>query len=57
MGRFYRYALIENRFPHHGAVAFSHCAKALFEVFRYLGVKNIDYNRPAGNLYPTENPF
>ncbi len=57
MGRFYRYALIQNRFPHHGAVAFSHCGKALFEVFKYLGVRNIDYNRPAGVLYPTENPF
>ncbi len=57
MGRFYRHALIQNRFPHHGAVAFSHCGKTLFEVFRYLGVRNIDYNRPAGVLYPTENPF
>ena len=57
MGRFYRYVLIGNRFPHHGAVAFDHCGKALFEVFKYLGVENIDYNRPAGNLYPYENPF
>ncbi|MBQ7282119.1 MAG: fucose isomerase, partial [Spirochaetales bacterium] len=57
MGRFYRHALIQNRFPHHGAVAFDHCGKALFEVFRYLGVRNIEYNRPAGNLYPMENPF
>ena len=57
MGRFYRYALIQNHFPHHGAVAFSHCGKTLFEVFKYLGVKNFDYNRPAGVLYPTENPF
>ena len=57
MGRFYRYELIQNRFPHHGAVAFSHCGKALFEVMKYLGVKNIGYNRQAGNLYPMENPF
>ena len=57
MGRFYRHELIQNRFPHHGAVAFSHCGKAIFEVLRYLGVRNIGYNRPAGNLYPTENPF
>lgn len=57
MGRFYRYALIQNRFPHHGAVAFSHCGKTLFEVLKYLGIKNIDYNRPAGTLYCTENPF
>ncbi len=57
MGRFYRYELIGNRFPHHGAVAFCHCGKALFEVMTYLGVKSIGYNRPAGNLYPGENPF
>ena len=57
MGRFYRYELIQNRYPHHGAVAFCHCGKALFEVMRYLGVKNIGYNRPEGNLYPGENPF
>jgi len=57
MGRFYRYALIQNRFPHHGAVAFSHCGKTLFEVLKYLGVKFIDYNRPAGTLYRGENPF
>ena len=55
--RNYRHVLIEKHFPHHGAVAFSHCGKALFEVMKYLGVKNIGYNRPAGNLYPTENPF
>lgn len=57
MGRFYRHVLIEKRYPHHGAVMFSHKAKALFNVFRYLGVKDIGFNRPAGMLYPTENPF
>ena len=57
MGRFYRHVLIEKRFPHHGAVAFSHCGKALFEVFKYLGVKDIGYNQPKGLPYPTENPF
>ena len=57
MGRFYRYALIQNRFPHHGAVAFSHCGKTLFEVLTFLGVKDIEFNRPAGNLYRGENPF
>ncbi|MCR4676207.1 MAG: fucose isomerase [Sphaerochaetaceae bacterium] len=57
MGRFYRHALIQQRFPHHGAVAFSHCGKTLFEVLKYLGVRNIEFNRPKGNLYPTENPF
>ncbi len=57
MGRFYRYALIQNRFPHHGAVAFCHCGKTLFEVLKFLGVKDIEFNRPAGNLYKGENPF
>ena len=37
MGRFYRHVLIQKRYPHHGAVAFAHCGKALFEVFKYLG--------------------
>ncbi|MDR1796807.1 MAG: fucose isomerase [Clostridiales Family XIII bacterium] len=57
MGRFYRHVLIEKRYPHHGAVAFAHCGKALFDLFRYLGVPDIAYNRPAGLPYPTENPF
>ncbi len=57
MGRFYRNVLIEKNFPHHGAVAFGHCAKALFDVFRYLGVEDIGFNQPKGMLYPSENPF
>ena len=57
MGRFYRHVLIEKRFPHHGAVAFGHYGKALFEVFKYLGVGDIGYNRPKCLPYPTENPF
>lgn len=59
MGRFYRHVLIEKNYPHHGAVAFGHFGKALYEVFRYLGVPagEIDFNRPAGMMYPTENPF
>lgn len=57
MGRFYRHVLLQKRFPHHGAVAFSHCGKALFEVFRYLGVDDIGYNRPRTLPYPSENPF
>ena len=32
MGRFYRHVLIENGFPHHGAVAFGHYGKELVEV-------------------------
>lgn len=59
MGRFYRHVLIEKGFPHHGAVAFGHFGKALFEVFRYIGVpaEEIGYNQPAGVRYPTENPW
>ncbi|MEE0954730.1 MAG: L-fucose/L-arabinose isomerase family protein [Eubacterium sp.] len=59
MGRFYRHWLIEKNFPHHGAVAFSHCGKLMYEVFKYLGVpvEEIGYNRPAGDRYPGENPF
>ena len=57
MGRFYRHVLVEKRYPHHGAVAFGHYGKALFEVFKFLGVKDIAYNRPKTLPYPTENPF
>ena len=57
MERFYRYFLIENGFPHHGAVAFGHYGKALFEVYKYLGVEKIGYNQPAALPYPAENPF
>lgn len=57
MGRFYRHVLIEKRYPHHGAVAFGHYGKALFEVFRFLGIKDVCYNQPASLPYPTENPF
>ena len=57
MGRFYRHVLIENGFPHHGAVAFGHYGKALFEVFKYLGAEKIGWNQPAAAKYPTENPF
>ncbi|MCI8887539.1 MAG: fucose isomerase [Hungatella sp.] len=57
MGRFYRHVLIEKNFPHHGAVAFGHFGKALFEVFKYLGVEDIGFNQPKGMRYPTENPF
>ncbi|WP_418452695.1 L-fucose/L-arabinose isomerase family protein [Candidatus Ventrimonas sp.] len=59
MKRFYRHVLIEGNFPHHGAVAFGHFGKALYEVFKYVGVdvREIGYNQPAGVRYPTENPF
>lgn len=57
MDRFYRHVLIEKRYPHHGAVAFGHYGKSLFEVFRYLGVADIAYNQPKSLPYATENPF
>ena len=59
MGRFYRHVLIEGGYPHHGAVAFGHFGKELFEVFKYIGVPvdEIGYNQPAGVRYPTENPW
>ncbi len=57
MGRFYRHVLIADRYPHHGAVAFGHIGKALFDVFTYLGVPKISYNQPKSLPYPTENPF
>jgi L-fucose isomerase-like protein len=57
MGRFYRHVLIEKHYPHHGAVAFSHIGKTLFNVLRYLGVQDIAYNQPKSLPYPTENPF
>ena len=57
MGRFYCYGLIANGYPHHGAVAFGHVAKAVFDVMKLLGVEEITFNRPKGNYYPGENPF
>lgn len=59
MGRFYRHVLIEGGYPHHGAVAFGHFGRELYEVFKYIGVPvdEIGYNQPAGVRYRTENPF
>ena len=59
MGRFYRHVLIEKNYPHHGAVAFGHFGKSLYEIFKYIGVEaeEIGYNQPKGVRYPTENPF
>jgi L-fucose isomerase-like protein len=59
MGRFYRHVLVEKNYPHHGAVAFGHFGKALFEVFKFIGVplEDLNFNQPKNMLYPTENPF
>ena len=57
MGRFYRHVLVGKNYPHHGAVAFGHFGKLIYEVFKYLGVEDIGFNQPAGMMYPEENPF
>lgn len=57
MGRFYRYVLINKNYPHHGAVAFGHFGRELFETFKLLGVTEIDYNHHESEKYPDENPF
>ena len=55
--RFYRHVLIQKRFPHHGAFGFAKCGKVLFEALKLLGVEDINTPKPAGQLYPGENPF
>ena len=59
MGRFYRHVLIEKGFPHHGAVAFGHYGKALFEVFKYIGVpvEEIGYNQPGRRALSNRKPL
>ncbi|MCR5085142.1 MAG: fucose isomerase [Succinivibrionaceae bacterium] len=57
MGRFYRHVLIEGRFPHHGAVAFGHHGRAIFEALRLMGVEEIAHNQGKDRPYPTECPF
>ena len=51
------HVLIEDGYPHHGAVAFGDVGKYLYEIFKWLGVTKISFNQPKGMLYPTENPF
>jgi len=59
MGRFYRHVLIAKRYPHHAGIAFAHAGKTLYDAVKLLGVCpcEINYNQPAGTLYPGENPF
>jgi hypothetical protein len=38
-------------------VAFAPVGKTLWAAMRMLGGEGIGVNRPAGMLYPTENPF
>jgi L-fucose isomerase-like protein len=55
--RFYRHVLVGRRFPHHAAVAFAHCQRALFDALQMLGVAEIHTPLPAHLPYPGENPF
>ena len=57
MARFYRYVLIEERFPHHTSVAFGHAGKSFFAVLRMMGVDNLFFNLSKGIYYKDENPF
>jgi len=57
MGRFYRHVLIQQRFPHHTGVGFSHTGKALFDASKMLGLKDVYFNQPLGMMYKSENPF
>ena len=56
MGRFYRHVLLAKRYPHHGAVAFAHCGKTMYEVFRYLGVADVPTTSPPPPV-SRENPL
>ena len=38
-------------------IGYGKMGKILFEALKMLGVTDIDHNRPAGMLYPQENPF
>jgi L-fucose isomerase-like protein len=55
--RFYRHVLLEKQFPHHAAMAFRHAGRILFDAAKLLGVAEISAPKPAGTLYPNENPF
>lgn len=55
--RFYRHVVMGKRFPHHGAVAFDHVGKALFDAVKLLGVEDINVPLPPTMWYPGENPF
>jgi L-fucose isomerase-like protein len=57
MARFYRYVLIEKRFPHHTGVAFAEAGRTLSGALAMLGVGDVSYNLPESRLYPGEYPF
>jgi hypothetical protein len=54
---FFTHVLIGKHYPHHGAVTFMHTGKTLYEVFRYLGIADVNYNQPKTLPYPDENPW
>ena len=57
MGRFYRHVLIEKNYPHNTGMGYGHVGKYLFGALGLLGITEIDYNKPAGRMYNSENPF
>jgi L-fucose isomerase and related proteins len=57
MARFYRYVLLEKHYPHHAGVGFAKVGHILFELLNQIGITDVGYNKPAGTLYPAENPF
>lgn len=57
MARFYRHVLIAKQYPHHGAVAFAHVGKVLFEAMKILDIEDIAYNQPKNVTYKDENPY
>ncbi len=57
LARFYRYVLIENRFPHHTSVAFRHAGKHLYDAMKMAGVDNVFFNLPESIYYKGENPY
>lgn len=57
MRRFYRHVLLEQHFPHHTAVAFSHVGETLYEAVRLLTGSVPATPLPATVRYPQENPF
>lgn len=57
MARFYRYVLIEKRYPHHAGVAFKRAGKILFEAMKMVGLEDISFNQPASIPYKGENPY
>ena len=57
MARFYRHVLIAKRYPHHAGLGYGHVGKTLFSAMKLLGICDVAYNQPAGQLYKDENPF